>query len=303
MSHKTKPCQTTILFLILMLPMLALSQQDTFTVLSYNIWNGYDFGKDEKRRAEVNQWIKEQQPDLVALQELVKYTPEKLAEDAKSWGHSYSVLLKKEGYSVGLTSNQPIELLAKIRENMHHGALHCRTNGVDVMVIHFSPFSHNKRRQEARIILDAIAEVDESSDQFIVLGDFNALSPMDDHLYSDGVLLNRMREGDKDKKNEGNLLDSEFAYATISAFMAYPMIDVVSRFTEDLSDRGSFPGWILGDGTEKSNQDLSNRLERIDFIFTSTQMARNCIDARVMNNKNTHFLSDHYPVKAVFKRP
>ena len=290
-----------ILFLFLTVTVKA--QDNSFTAISYNIWNGYDFGKDEIRRTKVNQWIKSQKPDLVALQELVKYSPEKLAEDAKSWGHEHSVLLKKDGYSVGLTSNQPIELVSKIRDNMHHGALHCRTNGIDVLVIHFSPFSHNKRREEADIILNTISEIDKTNDQFIVLGDFNALSPMDDHLYRDQVLLNRMRENDKNKKNDGNLLDGEFEYATISAFMSYPMIDVVGRFTNDLNDRGSFPGWVLGDGSATSNQKLKARLQRIDFIFASTEMAKNCTEAKVMNNEETHFLSDHYPVKAVFKLP
>jgi len=79
-----------------------------FKVITYNIWNGYDWGKDEVRRAEVAEWLNKQEPSMVALQELCKYTPEKLEEDALSWGHSYSVLLKTTGYSVGLTSRYPL---------------------------------------------------------------------------------------------------------------------------------------------------------------------------------------------------
>ena len=72
----------------------ALIQDGEIKLLTYNIWNGYDWGKDSVRRSQVQQWIHEQKADVIALQELCNYTSEKLAEDAKSWGHEYSVLLK-----------------------------------------------------------------------------------------------------------------------------------------------------------------------------------------------------------------
>jgi exodeoxyribonuclease-3 len=117
-------------------------QTDNIKVITYNIWNGFDFGKDEERRIELRQWVNQQEPSIVALQELCNYTDKKLAEDAKSWGHDYSILLKTTGYSVGLTSKFPIVLKEKIRTGMHHGALHCKTNDIDFFVIHFSPSSY-----------------------------------------------------------------------------------------------------------------------------------------------------------------
>ena len=95
-------------------------------VMTYNIWNGYDWGKDETRRAEVTGWIKRQDPDIVALQELCEYTSGKLEKDASFWGHPYSELLKTTGYSVGITSRYPIEVRDKIRDGMHHGFGHKR---------------------------------------------------------------------------------------------------------------------------------------------------------------------------------
>lgn len=70
---------------------------------------------------------------LVGLQELCNYTPEKLQEDAEKWGHNYLILLKEQGYSVGLTSKFPIEVKEKIFDGMHHGALHCKTAGIDIL--------------------------------------------------------------------------------------------------------------------------------------------------------------------------
>ncbi|MCK5705203.1 MAG: hypothetical protein KAI29_28830, partial [Cyclobacteriaceae bacterium] len=131
-----------ILLVLLSLSSNTFSQQNTLKVITYNIWNGYDWGNDEDRRSQMNNWIDDQKPSIVALQELCKYTSEKLKEDARSWGHEHSVLLKTSGYSVGLTSEFPIEIKEKIMEDMHHGALHCKTNGIDVFVIHFSPGSY-----------------------------------------------------------------------------------------------------------------------------------------------------------------
>ena len=62
------------------------SQENTLKVITYNIWNGYDWGKDEDRRAQVNTWINDQNPSIVALQELCNYTSNKLEKDAKNMG-------------------------------------------------------------------------------------------------------------------------------------------------------------------------------------------------------------------------
>ncbi len=142
-----------ITLFLLVLNGIGQEKEQPFKVITYNIWNGFDWGKDDARRAELTNWVREQFPTIVGLEELCKYTPEKLQEDAKKWGHEYSVLLKETGYSVGLTSKFPIEVNEKILDGMHHGALHCRTAGIDVFVIHLSPSSYKKRRGEANIIL------------------------------------------------------------------------------------------------------------------------------------------------------
>ena len=277
-------------------------QEETFKVITYNIWNGYDWGKDEDRRNRTNQWIAEQNPTIVALQELCKYNDKKLKTDAKSWGHEYSVLLKTSGYSVGLTSNSPIEVKEKIMKSMHHGALHCKTNGVDIFVIHFSPSSYLKRREEGAIILDKLAEVRKSNGKYMVLGDFNAQSPIDADLYDpEGPLLTRLRESNKDKPIKGNLFNQELDYAVISALLAFPLLDVCQPYTTCMKERGSFPGQILGTVNNESEEELIDRMVRIDFIMVSPELSTKCTGAKVCNQKENHTLSDHYPVIAEFE--
>ncbi len=277
------------------------AQDRTLKVITYNIWNGYDWGKDNDRRTKVINWLDEQKPDIVALQELCNYTPEKLKEDAKGWGHNYSVLLKTSGYSVGLTSKYPIELKEKILEGMHHGALHCKIAGVDIFAIHLSPGSYKKRREEAKIILQKLTKVAESSAKYLVMGDFNAHSPFDADLYKNKVLLNRLRKSNADKPETGNLVDNELDFAVLSAFLAFPLIDVCQKQTNGMAERGSFPGRVLGPINHETTEQLVSRLERIDYILVSPDLAKKCIGAKVCNGEENWFLSDHYPVVAEFK--
>lgn len=271
-------------------------KQGTIKLLSYNIWNGYDFGKDEKRRAELVAWINTENPSIVGLQELVNYTPEKLMEDAKNWGHNHSILLKENGYSVGLTSEYPIELKEKIFDGMHHGALHCKTGGLDIFVIHFSPSSYKKRLEEANIILKKLDKVTEHNPNYIVMGDFNAHSPMDADLYKNNILLNRLRSFKKNQGQQGNLAYNELDYGVISRFLAYPLVDTCLKFTNGISERGSFPGRVLAKVNSESEKDLVKRLERIDFIFVSPQLGQKLNHAVVFNKQPNWYLSDHYPV-------
>lgn len=281
----------------------AQEKYNQFRVITYNIWNGYDWGKDEVRRAEVAEWINRQEPSIVALQELCNYTHKKLEEDAEAWGHSYSVLLKTTGYSVGLTSKYPIAIKEKILDGMHHGALHCVVMGIDVFVIHFHPGSIAFRRKEVAIMLDKFDSVREHNQYYMVLGDFNSHSPFDADLYNpEGYLLARLNEGHPDKGiEEGNLSYGDLDYSVMSALLAFPLIDVCRPYTCGMEERGSFPGRVLGPVNNESEEKLVSRLERIDYILASPALSIKCTDARVCNGKENHYLSDHYPVMAEFK--
>ncbi len=273
--------------------------QENLKIMSYNIWNGFDWGKDSVRKEKVCAWIELQNPDVLALQELCGYSQKQLAEDAKKWGHQYAEILKTSGYPVGITSNKPIVVKAKIIENMHHGALHCQTYGIDFMVIHFSPFSHKKRHEEADIILSKLSEIKQQQDKFIVLGDFNAVSPFDAHLYTDNEeMMASMKEREKTHKHVRNLAMGELEYGAIGAYLGFPLIDVVQKYTKGLEDRISCPTPVFE--KEKGGGRHPNS-RRIDYIMVSPVLGKACTNAKVLNKEETFYLSDHYPVMAEFK--
>lgn len=109
-------------------------------VITYNVWKGFEDAPE--RHTAFIEWMKEQNPDIVALQELNGYTEEKLRSDAEQWGHPYSAIYQtKTGYHLGLTSVKPIEIIKTNQNKMTHGLQHCRTSGIDLFNTHLSPFT------------------------------------------------------------------------------------------------------------------------------------------------------------------
>lgn len=271
---------------------------NSLKVLSYNIWNGFDWGKDTVRQAKTIYWIRSKKPDVLALQELCGYTEEKLSEDAKKWGHNYSLLLKTDGYSVGLTSSKPIKVEEKVREGLWHGMLHAQTWGIDFFVVHLSPADRDFRFKEAGIIRTKIKNT--KNKNYIVLGDFNAHSSFDgDQDLVDDSLLKKMRTSDAKKGKHTNLLDDQFDYSVMSSFMALPLIDVTQRFVA-MKERFTFPSKALIGTWQTEESTLRNRA-RIDYILVSRALGIRSKNAVVFNKEDTDMLSDHYPIMAEFE--
>lgn len=275
-----------------------------FKVMTCNIWNGFDWGKDSLRRKAWQQWVNTQQPDVLALQELCSYTPEKLQEDALSWGHNYSVLHKRDGYSVGLTSRYPIEEKEKLFDGLHHGALHGKTNGIDFLVVHLHPGSIKRRREETRILLEKLENIKTSTKKYMVLGDFNANSPFDAHLIDpEGPLLTRMRKGNQGEGLDSNLDHNRLDFSVISGFLFFPLYDVLKEYSQGMADRATFPAPVLIPEYYESIEHVKSCSQRIDYILVSRALSIKCVNARVFNGEENGYLSDHYPVMAEFEDP
>lgn len=290
---------TLVLSVFVFLPVFSQSGEEELKVLAFNIWNGHDWGKDTARHDAMVAWIKEQAPDVAALQELCGYTQEKLAADARVWGHPYAVILKEDGYPVGITSRRPIHLKARLREGLWHGLIHAETYGIDFFVVHLSPADRDTRYREAGIIESRVRGLQDSAATYILLGDFNAMSPMDADLnLGRPQLLARYREGDRNQEKYRNLLLEEFDYSVISRFYGLPAIDVCHRYVP-VARRYSFPTPILV-GLYMEAEQVPHLRQRIDYILASPALAAQCTGAEISNGPVEGTLSDHYPVMATF---
>ncbi|MEN8124189.1 MAG: endonuclease/exonuclease/phosphatase family protein [Bacteroidota bacterium] len=270
--------------------------QTNLKVMTYNIWNGFDWGKDTTRKENWIKWIHDIDPDVLALQELCGYNEEKLKADAAKWGHNYAKILKTEGYPVGLTSKRPIIIKERVIDGLWHGMLHCETYGIDFFVVHLSPADCEIRLKEAKIITEKVKQC--KSDKFIILGDFNAHSPFDgEALKHNQSLLKKYSNSNSNKHS--NLRLGEFDYSTVSTFIALPSIDVSHNFI-DIAERYSFPTPALIGVWQTADQVKLNK-ERIDYILTSPIISKSCTNAVINHNNETNTFSDHYPVMAEFK--
>lgn len=272
-----------------------LAQAD-IKIISYNILEGLGNAQSygEGRQQRCVDWLKSQNAEVIALQELYK-SEEKLKSDAQNWGHEYYV---KSG-PLGLTSKQPIEVVKKYKKGLWQVMLHCRTYGIDFFVVHLSPADWKYRLAEAQIIKEIIDTVHQTTNEIIVLGDFNAHSPFDGELYKQNPeLVEKYKKGTPNHSSP-NLVGNYLDYSVMSTFYSIPLIDVTERFVP-WYERNTFPSPILI-GVWRTAGNIGRTPERIDYILTTPEMGQKCKSVTIHNGEETDYISDHYPIEAVFE--
>ena len=258
-------------------------------ILTYNVW--YGFTRVPERKSVWLNWMKDQHADIVFLQELNEYSPEKLKNDAAFWGHAYSVLLKQDGFPTGVTSRHPIEDVQRMIEGFHHGLIRIRIDDIYFYNIHLHPSNCEFRNKEINLILDNVKTLPLNS-KVVLAGDFNSFSPQDSSHYSDGLtafFAQRDIDYEEHNLNRGSLDYSTLAWLIENRFTdtEYTMRDDTYTFT------GSFPTSL-----EKPGDDGPRR--RLDYIFVSRNLVPRIHSASIISNDTTLFLSDHLPVIADF---
>jgi len=263
-----------------------------FRLITYNVW--YGFTKVPDRKPAYLNWMKEQAPDVVSLQELNGYTEEKLAKDAKAWGHNHSVLLKTKGFPTGLTSREPIEDIQRSFEGFHHGLLRVKIRGIYFYVIHLHPSNWQTRIRETHLILKDIATLPKGS-PLILAGDFNTFSRADSKYYPHGKLEPFFSKRDE-KYGEKNLRNAKLDFSVIDQFLKSGLTDLEdSKRGADFVFTGSFPTKI-----EKTGDHGSQR--RLDYVFATGELAGRVTRAHTVASKKTWILSDHLPVIVDFEQ-
>jgi exodeoxyribonuclease-3 len=255
-------------------------------LISYNVW--YGFTKVPERKNLWMAWMNEQKPDVVSLQELNGYTDQKLAEDARRYGHSYSALLKEDGFPTGITSRYPIEDIQRIKEGFHHGLMRVRIQGIYIYVIHLHPSNWETRKSEIHQILEDIEGLPTDS-KVILAGDFNTFSPLDSAYYAHGRLAPFFHERDS-LYEEKNLNQGKLDYSVIQEVLDFGLIDLEARERDPSFEfSGSFPTLIEKEG-EHGDQ------RRLDYVFASKNLVKTVKSARIIASDTTNILSDHLPV-------
>ena len=263
-------------------------------VMAYNIWCGFEWQKDVDRMKRTAEWIKKQDPEVIALEELNSFDEKTLLEFAKMYGHSYAVIQKTEGYPVGITSKRPIEVVKKYwGEDMGHGFLHVRTYGMDMIVLHLTPFSCKFRLNEARKLTDYVR--DNNLERCLLMGDFNAHSPYDaEELDQHTELIQGYSTYAIRYPEYSSVHGKNLDYAVMSEFYATPLEDPIRNFVP-VKERMTYPSFTFSE-KRKGKNTLERCGERIDYILATYSLYDSVVDAHVWNGEENRYFSDHYPI-------
>jgi exodeoxyribonuclease-3 len=265
-------------------------------IISYNLLTG--FQDRPERKAAALAWIAAKAPDVLALQEMNGYTPAKLAHEAQQWGHSFSLLLKTEGYAPALSSRLPFEHVARVLEGFQHGLLSACNGALEIFVLHLSVLGWEKRLQEAAQVIVRAKRAVQDGRQALILGDFNALSALDAQYYdSEPGVLESQRACDR-KFGWSGTRNGELDFGVMESFAAAGFVDIVAQKTSAVRKRLTYPTPLL-EAEPESGSHL-RRGVRLDYVLASPQLAERCVRANVENDGVTSMLSDHYPVVAEF---
>jgi endonuclease/exonuclease/phosphatase family metal-dependent hydrolase len=237
--------------------------------------------------------MKNQNPDIVSLQELNEYSPDQLARDANFWGHPFSVLLKEEGFPTGVTSRFPIEDIQRYQEGFHHGLIRVKIEGIYLYIIHLHPSNWEFRHREIDLILNNMKTLPIGS-SVILAGDFNTFSPADASYYAHGR-LEGFFAGLDSINHVNNLNNGKLDYGVIQKIKDAGLIDLELKFRpQNYKFTGTFPALIEKEGEHGD-------LRRLDYIFINDPLEGKVSRTEIIANDTTQYLSDHLPVIADFE--
>lgn len=277
---------TCLLFVILSTVSLG---QEKIKILSYNVL----FGLQKDSTANIDRYIefvKELDPDVLATQEMNGWTQKSLEELAVRYDHPYALQSKEDGFPTALTSKTPPVNFKKITENMWHSYLYAKVRGIHIFVIHFSPFSYQKRLEEVDNIIAQTRELP-SDEPILIMGDFNSLDTAD-HAHYGVDVVQAMRAQEEKHEHIRNLNNGEIDYSVLGKLRDAGFTDSYRLLHDDFQP--TVPSYKSGNAKIKSSN--AGIGKRIDFLWCNDTAAKMVSKSEVIKNDKTHIISDHYPV-------
>lgn len=252
-------------------------------IISYNILEGMKDDTTANKQV-FAAWVRQQNPDILALQETNGFTQESLQALAESYGHPYAILCKEPGYPPAITSKYPIVNVRRVTDNMTHGFVMADIGGYHVISIHLNPHSRAKRMKEAEILLHTLATQDDPT-KWIIMGDFNSFSPYDSLHYADGQYARLQIQRRVKSPHLQNLDNDRADFSVQSRILESGLVDVSHLMHKDY--QSTFPT-VRYTGKNSLHH-------RYDYIFVSKDLKGKVRDQQILRDEFTDQHSDHYP--------
>lgn len=272
------------------------AQEKTFKLISYNVYWGMKQDSTE-HKSKFSQWIKQQDPDILALQEMNGFTQQELQKFAESYGHPYAFIVREPfadgsvSFPVAITSKYPIVNVHKIVENCVHGVLIAEIEGYHFIITHFHPFSSEKRVSEIDQILATVKSKPDDW-KWLFMGDLNSVSPLDKSEYDNNLLRDFIREDKKKRPYNENLKNNELDYSIQQKILDFGFVDAFKNFHPKFEP--SAPTKLF--------YDQSKHPLRYDYLYVSKNMKDKMVKCDLIKDDFTDVYSDHYPVVLMFNK-
>lgn len=273
----------------------SVNAQKTVKVLSYNVYWGMKQDSTENK-SHFAKWIKEQDPDILALQEVNGFTQKKLQAFAESYGHNYAILVKEPepdgsiSFPVAITSKYPIVNVQRIKDNLIHGLIVAEIDGYHYLVTHFHPFSAKKRGYEIDLVLAHAKSKPDA--KWLLMGDINSPSPLDKSEYDNGLFLAHARAETKKKPHYKNLTNDQLDYSIQQRILDASFVDALKMYYPQFTP--TCPTKLI--------YDQSPLPLRYDMMYISSNMKGQVTKCEIIKDQFTDWYSDHYPVMLVFNK-
>ncbi|MDF2658012.1 MAG: hypothetical protein K0Q94_803 [Paenibacillus sp.] len=251
-------------------------------ILQYNILDGC---QEEARFDGLSRWIRSQAGvyDVIGLNELNGWSPERLAFHASRWGYSHSYLYETRvsPYYVGIVSKHPLQLVGLTEKPFHHGLLHVKANGVHFLITHLCSSDSMEREREADYIANTVSRI---SEPLLVMGDLNTLSPHDDGYYKEYGLLETLESDDK--------LSRKFV---VRGKLNYRPMQIL--LDAGLSDTGHGADFQFSVPTSMNRDQMHAARMRLDYVLVNDALRKKHPVSSIIRDEKVEELSDHCPVR------
>lgn len=266
--------------------------------MSYNLKNGfYDKDEDGKfkfnsaRRNSMVKIVKNENPDILILQETNFFTGKKKPDYKKEFGYKYGIwggeIWEGEFWGISLLSKYPLTFKEDYTTK-HSKWVRAiiKIKGKKIMIdgVHPDPYhSEDQRKQWFKTVIR------DRKNPYILAGDFNAFSPQD--KYDKNKLINIFEGGFKseEKHKSRSLVENILRGKAIRLLLKNNLTDTIKSKNKGLVC--THPTKIFSDKNEASM--------RIDYIFCSSDFK--VIESKVIKNKLTDKSSDHYPIYSILE--
>ncbi|WP_256010160.1 endonuclease/exonuclease/phosphatase family protein [Desertivirga xinjiangensis] len=264
---------------------VSVSQHEVFKILSYNVYEG--FRGDQQNIANFKAWIDTVKPDVIALQEMKYFTKASLKSFALEMGYPHTLMFHESGLPVALVSRYPITDVKQVPSDLH--LIQAKVLDYNLMVVHLSPLTYEKRRQEIELVLERCRDL-AKDEKTLIMGDFNNMSPQDATFYNNSEKMALVRLSEANNPEVKILNNGNIDYSTIQALM----------------DNGFYDSWkMFRNSYEKSAPTKlrsHNNYTRIDYIWLNEPLLNDYLKSYFIKDSFTHYLSDHYPMVLLLKK-